>query len=181
MILVHQMFSLLRLVLQFTSQLGILNHRELRSADQLLFVQVEHVDFDCADLQQHFFTQFFDFLHFFIFDLLDLGWVLVALRIQFAFPVVSFGFVLLDSLFELFQLFNAVFQTLDLRVQFSYFFSSFLFNGQQLLLIRYRLFFILLYCFFMFNHHNIFLVSLAVSINYGLLLMSVFLFLLSNE
>lgn len=50
MIFVHQMLSLLRLILKFTGKLGVLDHGQLRCAYKLVLVEVEHVNFDGPNL-----------------------------------------------------------------------------------------------------------------------------------
>ena len=105
------MLSLHRLVLEFTSQLGVLTDCEPRGADKLVFVHVEHLDLDIPDLEEHFLPQVVNLVDFVFLDVLQDLFVGFLLRLHHFFPLISLllDFRLLqDEFLELFDLHRLV-------------------------------------------------------------------------
>lgn len=104
MVLVHQVLSLLRLVLELASQLHVLDDRKLGGADQLVFVHVKHLDLDCPNLEQHLFPQRIDLLNFLSLNLVYNPRVRLRLPVQLQLPfVLEISKPVLQSRFKLFQ------------------------------------------------------------------------------
>ena len=100
------MLSLHRLVLEFTSQLGVLTDCEPRGADQLVFVHVQHLDLDVSDLEQHFLPQVVNLVDFVFLDVLKDLFVGLLLRLHHFFPLISLlldFWLLQDEFFKLFD------------------------------------------------------------------------------
>lgn len=55
-ILVHLVFGLFALILEFTCETSILDNSKFGSAYKLIFIHVEHFDFYSSDLQKHLFA-----------------------------------------------------------------------------------------------------------------------------
>ena len=89
-VLVHQMLSLHRLVLKFTSQLRILANCQPRGPDQLVFVHVEHLDFDVSDLKKHLFPQIVNLMDFVLLNVCEDLRMSSLLFFDHVFPVISF-------------------------------------------------------------------------------------------
>jgi hypothetical protein len=56
-VLVHQIFRLHRVVLEFSSELNILDDGKFGSAHELVLVHVQHLHLHSSNLQQHLLSQ----------------------------------------------------------------------------------------------------------------------------
>lgn len=115
----HLVLGLLALVLELACQRCILDHRQLGSAHQLVLVHVEHLDLNCAYLQEHLLAQVVNLNHFVLLDLLNYALVVQALLVAFPGPVLALLFVFLGLCLELLQLRDVVRQLLDFVILLS--------------------------------------------------------------
>ena len=134
-ILVHLVLGLLRLVLQFSSERGVLNNSELGCAHQLVFVHVEHFDFDCPYLEEHLLAQVVNLDHLVLLNSGNLFFVGRSLGVSFVAPEVS---LLHEFLLHFLVFFKFIFRVLV-------FLDSLVPLGEDLLLGSVDVFDLLLY------------------------------------
>ena len=106
------MLSLHRLILEFTSELSILYYCQFRSSNQLVLIHIQHLDFDCPDLQKHLFPQVVNLVDFILLDWVKNSLVSILLCLNVLTPQVGRVLNLYPMLFEFLQV-------LDLSIHLS--------------------------------------------------------------